>query len=253
MADGTGHIFDYKYGKGVKVNAKQNSQMRIYALGADEAYWYEGVYKWRLHIVQPRIDHFDSETVHTAALRLWGEEVLAPAVRAASDQDAPLRPSETACRWCRARRGCSARARYFLEQDFGERIEPKTLDAQKVAKLLPRADELCSWANDLRQHAMALAVEGAKLPGWKLVHGRTQRAWTATAPAVLSEKLGDKAWRPAELIGISEAERLLGRAAARELMPTITERSESKPSLVTDDDPRPDWTLRTNAANDFLE
>ncbi len=57
-ADGTCSmdVVDFKYGKGLPVSAVENSQMKLYALGALKAYemFYE-VDRIRLHIVQPRI------------------------------------------------------------------------------------------------------------------------------------------------------------------------------------------------------
>ena len=43
VADGVIHVIDYKYGKGVPVYAEDNPQLRLYALGAYEAY--DALYK----------------------------------------------------------------------------------------------------------------------------------------------------------------------------------------------------------------
>ena len=64
MAPNELHIVDFKYGKGVPVDANNNSQMRLYALGALNAY--QLLYQFKtvhMHIVQPRIQNFSQETL----------------------------------------------------------------------------------------------------------------------------------------------------------------------------------------------
>lgn len=62
LADGVCHIVDLKYGKGVRVDAENNSQLMLYALGAYDAYdcIYGPINKVVIHIVQPRLDHYSS-------------------------------------------------------------------------------------------------------------------------------------------------------------------------------------------------
>ena len=61
LDDGICHIVDLKYGKGVRVDAEENTQLMLYALGAYHAYdaIYGPITKFVLHIAQPRLNHFD--------------------------------------------------------------------------------------------------------------------------------------------------------------------------------------------------
>ena len=55
------HVVDLKTGQGVKVDAENNTQLLYYALGAYHDYGYLWDIKTiKLHIVQPRIYHYDS-------------------------------------------------------------------------------------------------------------------------------------------------------------------------------------------------
>jgi hypothetical protein len=56
------HVIDLKYGKGLRVDAEKNSQLMLYALGAYEEnnFIYGPFTKAVLHVVQPRLDHFDA-------------------------------------------------------------------------------------------------------------------------------------------------------------------------------------------------
>lgn len=73
IGDDTLNIFDYKHGKGVRVDAVGNPQMRLYALGALARYrplYGDTIKKVRMTIIQPRISADPSEdemTVDTTA------------------------------------------------------------------------------------------------------------------------------------------------------------------------------------------
>ena len=56
IADGTMHVIDLKFGKGIPVSAHDNTQLKLYALGAMLEYGFlYDVSTVRLHIVQPRV------------------------------------------------------------------------------------------------------------------------------------------------------------------------------------------------------
>ena len=64
IADDNLHIIDFKYGRGVLVNAENNPQMKLYALGALSVY--EGIYDIdtvSMTIFQPRRDNVSTWTV----------------------------------------------------------------------------------------------------------------------------------------------------------------------------------------------
>ncbi len=53
---GVCHIFDLKYGRGVKVHAANNTQAQLYCLGfLNEMGWMAEIISFRIHIVQPRV------------------------------------------------------------------------------------------------------------------------------------------------------------------------------------------------------
>lgn len=55
------HVIDFKYGKGVQVEAENNPQMKLYALGALEQFGiFYNISKIKMSIVQPRIDNVSS-------------------------------------------------------------------------------------------------------------------------------------------------------------------------------------------------
>ncbi|MBR2582469.1 MAG: DUF2800 domain-containing protein, partial [Oscillospiraceae bacterium] len=110
-------IIDFKYGKGVKVDAQDNPQIMLYALGALELYGqlYD-IKKEVMHIFQPRLSSEPASAEMTvAALRRWAKTVVAPATALAIKGEGEYKPDPEACRFCRARADCRARANAFLE------------------------------------------------------------------------------------------------------------------------------------------
>lgn len=79
VADKLLHIIDLKYGQGVLVNAEENPQMMLYALGAlrifDCLYDIETV---SMTIYQPRRENVSTWVISVAELRDWAEKTLKP-------------------------------------------------------------------------------------------------------------------------------------------------------------------------------
>lgn len=250
VADGVAEVIDLKYGQGVRVDAQSNPQTRLYALGATHelGHLYD-IHTWRLTIVQPRLDHIDSEDIRTPDLLAWGDSVRDRA-QAALAPNAPLIPDEKACRFCRARSTCRARAERHLataRQEFGVYPKPALLEPEEIARVLAEFDAMRTWIGDVEGYALQQALAGNAPPGWKVVEGRSQRRWgesSLVAEAMRTAGLTDETiWRKS-LIPITDAERLLGKKSP---VLALTVKPPGKPTLVPDSDTRP--ALSTASAN----
>ena len=76
VADDLLEIIDFKYGKGVRVEAENNPQMRLYALGAIKLYGelYD-IKRVRMSIIQPRINREPStDEISVTELLDWAEK-----------------------------------------------------------------------------------------------------------------------------------------------------------------------------------
>lgn len=109
------HIVDFKYGKGVKVSAKNNSQMRDYALGflQEFALIYDNLKTVTMHIVQPRINNVSSETLTVEELLEWAEKELKPKAQVAYNNTREYAAGKH-CKFCKAKAVCKARANSIL-------------------------------------------------------------------------------------------------------------------------------------------
>lgn len=110
------HVIDYKYGRGVPVSPVENSQLKLYGLGAYEALKMFWEFKTvTLHIVQPRINNVTDWETPLEDLLSWREDAVRPAVDSINNHTGVFAPSEKACMWCPAKVFCSARAQSVWE------------------------------------------------------------------------------------------------------------------------------------------
>jgi hypothetical protein len=115
---------DFKYGLGVRVEAVGNPQLRLYGVGALEAFGdlLGEVERVRLTIFQPRLSHVATEELPAAELRAWRDSII-PIAESALGPDAPFGPSEEACRWCPVSGRCTAQLQWSVTRDFGTDFE----------------------------------------------------------------------------------------------------------------------------------
>jgi len=182
------HVVDLKMGKGVKVNAINNTQGMLYALGVvwDSKLADNDIV--HIAIVQPRLDHISEWSLTVNALLTWGADSVRPRAEQAWNGEPIFNPGETQCRFCKAKPTCKALAEHSLktamdtftdiptEEDLKE---VHTLTHAEIGALLPRVNTLVNWAKSLEAHAFSELDKGEKIPGYKLVMGRSgNRKWT---------------------------------------------------------------------------
>ena len=114
LEDGLCTITDYKHGQGVQVSAKDNSQMRLYALGVWFKYrWIYDFDKFVLKICQPRLRHFDRDEISLGRLLQWGYDTIRPAAKLALTPGAPIVAGKH-CKFCKLKNTCVVRQDYKM-------------------------------------------------------------------------------------------------------------------------------------------
>ena len=248
IADGTLNVIDLKYGKGVEVEAEQNPQMMLYAIGAlelfDDLYDINAV---TMTIFQPRRANVSIWTISKSDLCQWAENTLRPAAELAFNGEGNYHSGDW-CQFCKAKQECRARAdeqMALMRYDF--KLPPLLTD-EDVEDILGRVDQLASWAEDVKEYAFQLALSGKQWPGWKLVEGRSNRRYvdeTAVADAVSAAGLDPFEHK---LRGITAMTSLLGRKRFEEMLGSLIEKPQGKPTLAPECDKRP--AMNTN---DFID
>lgn len=253
IADGVMEIIDFKYGATVSVEAKNNPQMRLYALGAYNTYgWLYDINCVQMTIFQPRNGGEKTETITTKDLLSWGETIKPIATQAYKGEGEPS-PGDH-CRFCRASPRCKALKEHNLQlaADYGVDADPRLLSDKEVADVLSRIEMLTAWANKVKAYAQEEAVDNGRVfPGYKLVEGRSVRKIedAAKAEALLEEAGYKKAdILKTELLTISKLEKLVGKKKLAKLLDAVIVKPPGKPTLVPDSDPRP---VFNSAANEF--
>ena len=250
ISDGTLHIVDFKYGRGVQVDAEDNPQMKLYALGALEIF--DCLYEIKtvsMTIYQPRRANISTFTLSRQELVDWAETVLAPTAELAYAGDGDYHCGEW-CQFCKAKADCRERARVNLELARYDFKLPPLLTDEDIEDILSRVDDLVSWASDIKEYALQQAISGKEWHGWKLVEGRSNRRYTNEA--AVEQAVTQAGYDPYErkLLGITAMQKMLGKARFDELLTAYIEKPQGKPTLVPESDKRP---AMNTAKNDFME
>lgn len=242
-------IGDLKTGRH-RVEAKENKQLMLYALGVYRRLKRRyNITVVRLVIFQPYAGGASEWDISVEGLELFAKFAQKRALLAldayfrgkknlkASD----FKPSVDGCQWCRFSEQCAARTKTVnsvlaeeLEDDFAPELTLEQLVAEyeKLPLLRQHIDKV--------EKAMTAALHsGKKVPGYKLVEGRPgNRAWTDAEK--VAELYGDKLTKEV-LMTPTEAVKVIPE---EELKDFIT-RKPGAPCVATADDKRPEWNQVT--------
>ena len=240
------HVVDLKGGKGVFVHAEENTQGLLYALGAvnDYGMLYD-IKTLTIAIVQPRLDHISEWTISRESLDNWGVFIAKCATAALSD-NATRTPSDKACQWCKAKATCPAlkdKTEGVLMSQFDdlEPANPDTLSDEQLRLALESKKLIVSWLDAVETVVVARLESGRAFKGFKMVAGRSLRAWgdEKEAEKMLVSTLGEaKAYEPRKLLSVAKAEKELGKSKA-DLLDGLVVKPEGKPTLAPESDSRP--------------
>lgn len=250
IADEILNIVDYKHGKGVEVSAENNPQMKLYALGALELFdcLYD-ISKVQMTIFQPRLSNVSVFVMNKADLLNWANDELTTKAELAFEGKGELCCGEW-CKFCKAKANCKERARVNMEMAQYEFRKSSLLTDEEVVDILSKVDELTSWASDVKNFALEQAVRGKQWPGWKVVEGRSNRKYSDEG--AVAQVVKNSGYNPYDekIMGITNMTKMLGKEKFNELLGDFVERPQGKPTLVTEDDKRPEMNT---AKEDFKE
>lgn len=249
ISDNILHIIDLKYGQ-LEVSAQNNSQLRIYAISAVDAF--APLYDFKevkMTIFQPRLNHCDTFSESVEDLMEWAEHTLRPTAELAAKGEGEFFAGEH-CRFCKVKATCRKRAEYNLmlaQYDF----EPAaTLEDAEIEAILAKADALTAWVADVKEYALSQALAGKQWAGYKLVEGRSVRKYTdETAVADAVRAAGFEPYEH-KILGLTAMTKLLGKQKFDTILGSLVEKPKGKPTLVPMSDKRPIWNT---AKEDFME
>jgi hypothetical protein len=246
------HVIDFKYGKGIPVSALDNSQMKLYALGAYIEYSFlYPIDTIKIAIVQPRLDNISENKFSIDALLAWGEAIKVLAQKAFAGEGEFV-PGEY-CKFCRAKALCRVRSEFNTSLEEYKFMKPPLITNEEVGQILQKAQNLVAWANALEEYALAECLQGNEIPGWKAVQGRSKRGFTdidAAFKVLTTNGIEEIMLYNKEPLSLAKVEELLGKARFKELLSQYVNSPPGKPTLALISDKREAIT-RTSAAEDF--
>ena len=248
-------VYDLKYGKGVKVSAVGNTQMRCYALGAflgpGELY---DITEVSMTIIQPRLQWVSNDLMTSEALVDWAVGELRPAAVAAWQGEGECVPGEH-CRFCKVAPRCRALAMKASSLKIDR--DHDLMDDEDLAETLRSLPAVKSWLASLEAYALEQALAGSPIPGFKVVEGRALRQIPDQKAAIGAlEKAGlseDSFLKPRELKTISDLEKLLTKKGFNAILGQFVVKPQGKPTLVEDSDPRPAMSSAKDDFNEFTK
>lgn len=250
-------VIDFKYGKGHRVEAHDNPQMQLYALGALSEY--ESLYDIqtvRMTIFQPRLSGVcDSDEKPVKELKTWATKVVKPRAKLADKGQGEFAPSEEACRFCRAKKQCKARADKNLEL-FDESPDPLTITAEEAGAILAKASDIEGWLKDLKELVSTALTAGEEVTGWKMVEGRSNRRFVDENQVVEAMKAAgyDEALLyERKLITLTKMEKDFGKKTVAEVLKDLIVKPQGAPTLAPETDKRPAYRFEDQVLAAFDE
>lgn len=258
LADQTIEIIDLKYGKGVPVDAYQNPQLMLYALGAVDKF--DLVYEFKtvkMTIVQPRLDNISTFEIDKNELLYWADNYVAPRAVQAYEGNGKWTITDDVVRFSKVRAQLRPRAeKNFQLVDKYDFKEAPLLDNAEIAEILDRAPEIKKWLEHVESFALQKARdEGEEFPGWKVVAGRSNRKIQDPEGLLLileAEGYDDADLvKPQQLQAIGALEKVVGKKVFNDLAQDYIVKPDGKPVLVPEKDKRPALNSIESATKDF--
>lgn len=278
------YAWDLKYGRGVVVEVRGNTQLKTYALGLMYRHGLEGFGGATVTIVQPRAEHADGPVRRVdytkAELAAFSNE-LALAAKMTEANDPPVRAGDH-CTFCPVKvrpdlpNGVCPALEDKAHEDAGiefgqlEAFEASNLptyagDVRDLGERLARArrwvDVLDAWSREVEGMIQRELEAGRSVPGWKLVPKRTNRQWLNeewTEEALLKAGFGQseiyhepKMLSPAQMEKLAHPLDARGHKVAKELIKGLVGRPEGGLTVAPESDKREAVDAHARAIEDF--
>jgi hypothetical protein len=252
IADSRLAIIDLKYGKGVRVQADNNPQIRLYGVGALHTLdMFYDIDTLDLTIMQPRLNNISVSTITAQQLNDWCMTHVVPAAKRAWEGVGKLRVGKW-CKFCKVKPRCTAifeLANRVAVRDFED---PFLLNDDEVLEALEYSELLKTWLSAVKEYVISEAKKGKQWSGYKLVQSRGRSTWTDTEKVKQTlEELdyADDQILNTKVKSISDIKKLMSVDVFNETMSHLVHKPQGKPVLTDSLDPRPN--MLDTAKTDF--
>ena len=257
LQDDTMTVIDYKYGVGVPVSAKDNPQLKLYALGALNDYGLAfDVHKIEMHIYQPRINNISVDTCTVDELMDWAEKIVKPTAQKAAKGKGGYNAGAH-CRFCPHGGKCRALSKHCTEfvETHDLRVSVPKLAPFEVAEVLAMEPVIALWLKKVKEQALTTLLDGGEIPGYKVVEGKLgNRKWTDeqdVANALTNAGYSEDDITETKLLSPAAMDKAIGKKKAAELLEQFIDRSPGAPTIAPETDKRPVYDRLAEAQKDF--
>ena len=253
ISNDTLQVIDFKYGKGVPVDAENNAQLLLYALGAYLAY--EMIFPIghiKMSIVQPRLNNICTWECSLDYLLAFAKKAQEKAVMALKGEG-DFNCGEH-CKFCKAKATCKVRANANLELAKYEFKSVDLLTLEEIGEILQKAHDLDTWVKEIEKYALAESLKGNNVPGWKAVNGKGSRSFKNTDDAikVLKENgIAEELLYERKYLTLAQMEKVIGKKDFNNLVGNLIVMNVGKPTLVEASDKREAITNKIKAEDEF--
>lgn len=243
----TVNVIDLKFGKGVAVEAHNNPQLMLYALGVyDNLKDFCEIDEFILTIIQPRLGQISDFSITLTELLRWAVDVVVPRAQMAMKGGGEAVVGDW-CRFCRAKKTCPVLIQEFedLTKLSENPINPNDVELDRIIqRVLAKGDQVAKWISDIKALALHKALQGEKVDGYKLVEGRSQRKYTN--PEAVASMLETAGFKQLDIYNftlkpITQLEKFVGKKLFGELSKGYVEKPKGQPTLVPASDPREEY------------
>jgi len=250
IAGNTLYVIDFKYGKGVRVEALGNKQTRLYALGGVNKF--AGQYPLQnveMYIYQPRLQNFGSDTISTYDLWMWAEGYVKPRAQKAFVGLGDYEAGDH-CTFCRAKPRCRTASEYARTPAGSTKFaDPNILTDEEIVEIAKANKLLMSYSKDVVEYMLKRALGGKEWPGFKIVEGRSVRQILDEQKAIIALiQAGYKEVYDIKIKTLGSLEALVGASHLTEILGPLLSKPSGKPTLVSESDSRGSYQT---AASEF--
>lgn len=239
-------IIDLKYGKGVKVDAFENSQLMLYGLGALEIYGdLFDIKNVSMTIFQPRLDNISTYNISAEDLLKWGKDVVYDKAEKAFNGTGECSYGSYCDEgFCKARPLCKTYTKHHTQVAKYKGVHPSLLTDEELVDIYDLALSYDKWVKSIKSYILQEMLNGKKLSGLKLVEGRSVRTFTDEKSII--KALKDKGYKKSDyivekIISITDAEKLLGKAEFEQVLGSFVIKPPGAPTVAKVEDKRPEY------------
>jgi hypothetical protein len=230
-------VIDLKYGAGVYVSAYENSQMKLYGLGALNAF--DLIYNPEIITVtvyQPRMDNISSFTMTTGSLKAWGTHIR-PIAEKAFKGEGEFHPCMSNCQFCKINGKCQALDDFVMK--MAEYQKTPFMSDEETRRVMSNKALITKFLKQVELELFRKIYNDCiKVEGFKVVAGTGRRTYSDTE--LVKKALREAGYQDAlvmkapVMIGITDLTKLLGKKEFNSIVGELITVKEGSPKIVAD-------------------